>query len=621
MVSRASLYPNPQTPEAKEAFDAAYAMYSSGNFGQADQAFASFISGFPYTELTDRARFVRGEIAFAEEKYKQAIIFYKQSYSEIKSPNVLPKAHFKAAMAMAKLGRGEDVLAELSLIERSNASNILKLRMDSLGFSAALALGKKTTERVLWSLRLLDDYASGATLGGGEELTSVELVPESTALEDVRAWIDDANITLADISSLPVEDMKGKKSGGYLDYKYAIAMHTSGDFDGASKLIKNYISRYPKHEYYQRARLLAAQMGGLLGDGAGIKIGAMLPLSGKYAVYGQSVLNGLECAIGVYEPCSGPSGIEVIVRDTELSGASAETAVDELADEGVIAIVGPLLSRSAIAAAGRAQERGVPTISLSQMDGFAEAGDYTFRNFVTPDSEISTLVDYVFSNMRLRRFFVLYPENKKGVEYRDLFTNAVKKWGGKVVGKYPYAPNQMEFASELRGRGMAEQVAGLTSTGESYDAIFIPDSFKAVGYIIPTLAMMGVRKAKYLGISRWNDAELVERGGEFVDGAVFTDAFFKSSSDPVVYGFVGAFKKAYGIDPTLLEAVAYDTMRMMIQAIQLDGVSGRQAMKDALLRTTNFAGATGRTSFDATGDAKRTLQVLTVKNSRIQQIN
>lgn len=620
VVRRAPLYPNKETPEAKAAFALGYDAYRAGNFIAADNSFANFIATYPYTELTDKSRFFRGEIAFSEGKYESAIAFYRQSFSQVKSPNVIPKARFKAALAMYKLGRYDDVLSEIAAIDRRAASHILKLRIDSLGFMASKASERTSDQRVLWSLRILDDYAAGASYRAGD-VPADELVLESTASDDVRMWVADEGASQAGLDALPFEEMKGKRSGGYVDYKRAYMMHRSGDLQGSSKLLKNYISTYPKHEFYPQARLLMAEMGGLLGEGAGIKVGAMLPLGERYSVYGSSVLHGLECALGIFEPCVGPAGIQIIVRDTSMPGMTPERAVDELAGEGVIAIVGPLLSKNAIPAAVRAEALGVPLISLSQKDGVVEVGAFAFRNYVTSDSEISTLVDYIFGNLRLKRFFVLYPENKKGEEYRDLFAGSVEKWGGKVVGSYPYAPNQMEFASELRGRGMAEQVAGLTSTGESYDAIFIPDSFKAVGYIIPTLALMGVKRAQYLGISRWDNPLLVERGGEFVEGAIFVDSFYRDSTEPSVYNFVKAFREAYGIDPTLLEAVGYDTMRMLSQSIQLSGVNSREMMKDALLRTQNFPGVVGKTSFDPSGDAKRTIQVLTIKDGAIEQVN
>ncbi len=86
------------------AFSAAYDLYSAGKFGEADDRFASCISTYPYTELTDKARFYRGEMAFSRENYKTAISFYREAYSQIQSPTIVPMARFKAALSLHRLG-------------------------------------------------------------------------------------------------------------------------------------------------------------------------------------------------------------------------------------------------------------------------------------------------------------------------------------------------------------------------------------------------------------------------------------------------------------------------------------------------------------------------------------
>ena len=619
-AKRVPTYPNQETPEAKEFFNRGYDLYMAGRFAESDPLFAQFIITFPYTELTDKARFYRGEIAFSKENYDAAINFYRQAFGQIQSPNIAPMARFKAALSMHRLGRNNAALMQIKAIDRNDASAILKLRIDSLGVIASKASGKDLKQYVLWDLYVLDDYSEGA----GQKASSVpagEVVTEEAALYDVKTWVADETITLAEVQILPLKQMKGRRSGGYANYKYAYLLLRNGNRNEAAKQLKAYLTSYPKHEYYGAARVLMAELGGEIGDGAGVSIGVILPLTGKYAVYGKSVLHGVECALGIYAPCTGPSGMQMIVKDSTGAGVTAAGLVDQLANDGVAAIIGPLLSKAAAEAAKRAQEIGMPMISLSQRDSIPLLGDYIFRNYVTPESEVSTLVDYVFSDRRsMKRFFILYPENKKGLEYKDLFTTAVERWGGKIVGSSSYAPNQMEFGGALRGRGATEQSVGIMRESPNFDALFIPDSFNAVGYIVPTLALMGIRDKQLLGISRWNDVKLVERGGEFVDDAIFVDAFFKTASDSWVASFVYKFRGAYGIDPTLLEASGYDSARMIIAAIQQKGAQNRDVIRNTLLRTNNFPGVAGRISFDRNGDARRQLYVLTVKDGIIQQI-
>jgi ABC-type branched-subunit amino acid transport system substrate-binding protein len=611
---RRSRYPNDITPAARTAFGASQNIYRAGRFPEADRAFSIVVSDYPYTELTDKALFYRGEIAFARRDYSGAVAHYRQANSRVESPSVASKAKFKAALSLYRLGRNGEAITELESMNRAGTSAILRLRADSVAVRASDRVGSTLPTKVVWYLFILDDYAEGAGQRAAE-VGNEKLITDEDALAEVRRWMEDTTVPLTSIEALPLAQMKGKKSGGYASYKYAYALHTGGRAEEASKLIKNYLTSYPKHEYYSHARLLAMELGGEFGAGAGISIGTILPLSGRYAVYGESVLHGIECAIGIFQPCTGPAGMTIIVRDSVGTPEGAARAVEELAEAGVVAIVGPLMSNSAQAAAMKAQELGVPMISISQRDGVIEVGDFIFRNSVSPASEVDAVVDYSIGKKMLKRFFILYPDNKKGSEYERLFTKKAEELGGKIVARHAYAPNEMEFAVVLKGVG-----GGTPGNPLGYDAVFIPDSFRVVGYIAPTLALSGIEGVRLLGISRWDDPGLIERGSKFVDGAIFVDSFYKKAHDAGVISFMKKFKGAYGIDPTLLEALGFDATRAIVVASQEMGSFHRKTMRDSLTRIAGFRGVSGLMGFNPSGDARRKLTLLTVKNGAIVPI-
>lgn len=623
---RRAKYPNAVTPEAQFAFDHARKLYLDRKFKAADGELTTFIDTQPYTELTDEARFLRGEIAFTGKNYSSAVGLYRSSYSQIVSPLVAPKARFKAALSLYRLKRYDEALSELSAIDRRDASAVLRLRIDSLGIHASRVLEESTSQSIIWYLGALNDYAEGATRRAAVGVRGEKIVPEAEAELFVKSWIEDRSITAEQVEALPLKEMKGKRSGGFILYKLALTCHTAGDTGQAKRHLKNFISGYPKHEYYAAARLLMAELGGAVGEHAGVAVGVVLPLSGRYKVYGESVLHGVECAIGLYEPCIGPGGVRLVVRDSASTVGGARTAVEDIAqDKDVVAIIGPLQSSQASVAAGTAQELGIPLISLSQRGGVIETGEFVFRNSSSSTSEVVTLVDYVMDKKRWKRFFVIYPENRKGAEYYRLFSNAVSDKGGKIVRSRSYKPKQLTFVNELRGRGavetgVVEQAIDLDTSGVSYDAIFIPDSHWVVGSLLQMMALSGDKKQRLMGISRWNDPELVQRGGEYVEGAVFVSSFFKGAPDPVVSSFVSRFTQAYGVEPTLLEALGYDTMRMITTAVTERGAFRRGSMRDALSRTSDFAGVAGKTTFDTSGDARRKMWVLTVRGGQIEAL-
>lgn len=529
-------------------------------------------------------------------------------------------------MSLSNLKRPEDALTELGKINRRSSSAILRLRADSLAARLSKELGKPQSEAVKWNLFLLDDYSEIAgKLPPG--IPPGELVSESDALSFVKLWVDNKDVTADEVKALPFKAMKGKRSGGYASYKYALVLHSSGDTKTAIRQLKSYVSTYPQHEYYGAANLLMGELGGVVGSGAGVTVGAVLPMSGRYAVYGESVLHGIECAAGVYEPCVGPAGMKVIVRDSGSTPEGAVKAVDELAELNVAVIIGPLISNNAADVAKRAQELGIPLISVSQKEGITDAGDYVFRNSLSDSSEISTLGKYAVTKLGMKRFYVVYPPgNKKAVEYKNLFVGTIKDLGGNIVAAQPFEPKQELVASdELRGRGAVEMQANEDQqeqgfrfkAGAEFDALFIPDSLQTAVYIASRLESNVAEKTRLLGIARWDDPDSASRAGPYAEGAIFTDSFFKDSSDEVVRSFVRNFKSAYGIDPTLLEALGFDSMRLIIGAVEGRGAVHRDSIRDALARTSNFHGVTGKLRFDEKRNVDRELAVLTIKGGTI----
>ena len=597
-------YPHRVTPEIQRAFNLAEEQFMRRAFAEADEQYAQLIEQFPYTELTDRAHFQRAEIRFTQGNYEEALPFYRLATAHIQQPDLAPKAHFKAATSLCHVRRDQETIAELEKINRAHANILLRLQSDSLALMAFDRMEGVQPNAVRFALFLLDDYAE---VSSQEDLSRLTLVTHEEAKQRVFSWMDDGAVTAAEVSALPLDTYKGKKSGGYVFYKFAKVLSFEGDQKKAHEILSAYLQTYPQHEMYPSAKLFFAEVGGRIGDRP-IKIGVIVPLSGKYRVYGESVLHGIECAAGIFEPCVGPGGVELIVRDSKGEAEVAVRAVEELASLDVQAIIGPLTSQEVEEAAKKSETLGVPMIALSQKEGIPQIGKYIFRNSITPMSQVKTLLDYVIGKKQMTRFFVLYPENPLGKEFDLLFRTEVERQGASIVGSRSYLPHRMDFAEQLRG------------IDATYDALFIPDAPHVVGFLAPTLSMLGMERVTYLGTARWDNPDLVERGGTYIHGAIFVGGFVKKSTEYESQNFTKRFYEGYATEPTLLEALGYDSMRMLFVSIQEGAALERASLQERLARLTDFQGATGRMYVDQDGDIHRRLTLLTVTEGEISPI-
>jgi len=292
----------------------------------------------------------------------------------------------------------------------------------------------------------------------------------------------------------------------------------------------------------------------------------------------------------------------------------------------VIGIMGPMAGPVATAAAREAQRLQVPLLTLTQEDGITQTGDFVFRNFLTPPMMMETLLQYAFRNMGMKRFAILYPNDSYGIEMMNLFWDETERLGGKIQGVESYDPKQTDFGREIR------ILAGLPKDRErpekgkldpvlDFDALFIPDSSMKARMIGPQLAFYDVIAVRLLGTNLWNTPDILKEDAEYLQGALFVDGFFRDSPSPAVRNFVDRFYFAYGKEPAEIEALAYDTMNILLDILKDGKVRIREDLRDTLLQWRNYPGVTGRTSFTPTGDVEKELYILTIRGDEILQVN
>lgn len=356
----------------------------------------------------------------------------------------------------------------------------------------------------------------------------------------------------------------------------------------------------------------------------GFAISALLPLKGVYSKFGEAALKGILLAADVF----GSGTIEVKPVDTAGGGPWVEKRIIEIStDARVMGLVGPLASKTAQAAAKRAQKEKIPIIVLSQKQGVADTGNYVFRNFLTPATQAESIATYAYDMLEKRKFAVLYPTNRYGVELARRFKKEIEALGGKIVNEVSYKPGQKDFAEELEflfGIEVEEEVKGRRYTRRytptvEIDALYIPDYPEAVGQIAPYLAFYSIKEVQLLGSNGWNSPRLLKLAGEYVEGSVFVDGFFSGSERPGAKQFTERFTKVYGHPPGVIEAQAYDAAMMLMAAVT-DGGGSRADVRDTLEEYYVFEGATGPIRFDYSGDAVKRLFLLTVERKKIVEI-
>lgn len=392
-------------------------------------------------------------------------------------------------------------------------------------------------------------------------------------------------------------------------------------------------------------------------------VGVLLPLSGKYKQFGERSRQAIDQAFA-------RTGLKLVVKDTEGDANQAATQLEALVFEHhAVAVIGPLFSNEAMAAATKAQELGVPLLALSHKAGLHEVGPYIFRTALTVEAQARALAKMAFEQLHMTRFALLYPRSRYGMDFVEAFWNEVDARHGEIRGVESYEPSQTTFKEPVRrlvGRWflnarpefrealkalkerhltalrMRSEVARLDKASPplvDFEGLVIPDSGRQLGLVAPAIAFEDILLAKdaraldrarrasrqsdaaavtLLGASTWNSGQTLDACEQYCENGVFVDAYYAGSTETRVRDFVANFRGRTGSEPYLSEAQAFDTAGLLARVLRQGRPKDRAALKDQLMAFEPYTGVTGRMQFDAQGELIKDLYTLTIRNHGIE---
>ncbi|MBU6153390.1 MAG: penicillin-binding protein activator, partial [Bdellovibrionales bacterium] len=248
------------------------------------------------------------------------------------------------------------------------------------------------------------------------------------------------------------------------------------------------------------------------GESNAKRIGLLLPLSGRYENFGKKVQRSVELAFQTSTDSAAKS-FELISVDAGETPASHLEGMKKLVEEHqVIAIIGPVLSKTLESIKTKAEYYQTPMISVAPAQGALSPN--IFSCSISAKDQVEKVVDYAMGVRGFKRFAILAPSNKAGRETAKLFWDEVAQKRGEIRGFELYDPDLTDFRepvdkivglhyTEPRNPEwveLAEKRKELNITKKTmktiqyfnlppiqdFDAVFIADEAKTVGQIIPT---------------------------------------------------------------------------------------------------------------------------------------
>lgn len=347
------------------------------------------------------------------------------------------------------------------------------------------------------------------------------------------------------------------------------------------------------------------------GSKESLKLGMVGPLTGNTATYGTSVKNGVEIAVDEFNNNGGYNGqnVELVAEDSRGDQTEASNATRKLIEQDkVFAIVGAVLSSETLTAAPIANDAGIPMISPSATaPGVPEVGPYIFRNCIADNVQAVQMAEYAAKELGLKRFAVMYTNNDYGLALKNAFTDTAKTLG-EVVGVEAYMDGDNDFRAQL---SKLKQ--------QNPDALYIGGYYTEAAKIAQQAKQQGLDNVVLLGGDGFYSPQLVELGGDAVEGAVFTAGFFSGDPAEPVQKFVSAYKAKFNAEPDMFAAQAYDAANIVLNALKKADPDSK-AIREEMAATKDFPGITGVTSFDEQGDAVKQVLILKVVDGKFTKL-
>ncbi|MBI2378288.1 MAG: penicillin-binding protein activator [Deltaproteobacteria bacterium] len=617
---------------------------AQGNLPTARGRFLEILSDFEGTKRVPDALFELAAVVRQQEGCDAARAYYEKFVLK-------HSTHGKVGAARDALSRcaeeHESSAAEKELLERFESTKDGSERA-RVAREAAVTAGSGPT-RLEWLMKARQSDPSKAN---ELEVEIRELVDQGLAAEELGALGDD----LAD--AFP-KDLILYKLG-------KILLHTR-KYSAAQTTFAKLIEKFPKGKEAKDARTLLDALTAR-SNLEPTTIGVLLPLSGKWKGYGQNGVDASRLAVGDLED-KPDKRVKIVVKDTKGDPIDAARAVEELvAKDGAIMIVGAIFRKEALGAANKAQELGVPFITVSAQEDLTQLGAYVFRSGLTDAAQVDALVQYVMDVLGMKTFGILHPRHPYGEAMRDLFWSRVEARKGLVRAVESYGDRETTLTgpvkdlvgrSNLEGRSDFHQALAACDKQPDatrkarcrdrveqdikplidFEGLFIPDYPDTLVLIAPALAAedvvvetnprylekiektMGrkVKPVRLLGASGWNYKTLPEKAGRYVENAMFSDAFFMNADHEETKRFVSAFQKSFKREPTSEDAMMFDTVRLAKHVILTFAPKSREDARQAIRAVHDFPGVTGKLSFRASNEVARDVRILYIENGNIRE--
>lgn len=333
------------------------------------------------------------------------------------------------------------------------------------------------------------------------------------------------------------------------------------------------------------------------GEPEPIRIGLVGQLSGRQSEIGVSVRNGVQLRLDQINRAGGINGrpLLLVVKDNKGDQAECSRILDEMIDDNIKIIIGPMFSQMAEVAAKVTKDKDVlllsPTMSTDYLTG---KDDNILRTSATTNQQGHFLAEKALED-GMRSIAVVYDlNNRKYTEFLyKSFRETLEPHGVTFPVVLTIQKSDSTPMLPLARKIYNANPDGVLMCLAALDAANLSQQLRKIG-----------GSMQFYGVSWSQTTDLIQHGGRAVENMVLVATRKYGVVSPELARFNADYIARYKIKPSFAAIRGYDAFSLLATGLEKAKNLTPSMVKHAILSLYEFYGISSRMELDEYGDVK-----------------
>ena len=336
-----------------------------------------------------------------------------------------------------------------------------------------------------------------------------------------------------------------------------------------------------------------------------IEIGALLPLTGSGANYGEYAKNGIELAVYEINHAGGVKGQNLVVlyEDSQSNPSTGVSGFRKLLDVNKVPATLIEFSPVVMACAPIANDNKSVLLNCgAQTPKVREAGPFVFSAIPDANQEAVQMADFAYGQLGLREVSTFCINTETGIATTEIFVKHFNKLGGKIIVKKRHDQGGGDYRPQLTS------LKAMMPPG-----IYMISLTRESALILKQASEIGL-KTQWLSYTSFQGIDILTVAKNAAEGAIYTYPKFEPSLSRKAADFESAYKRRYSKAPEVYAATFYDGTYALRAAMEKVGLLGEDVQQG--LRTIVYQGIAGPIDFRKSTWVDKPLQFRTVRDGQ-----